>query len=279
MSSSNYSLNQRLNYILTLIGAIPPTPPGGYVNIDGSQTIGTGIKTFTNMPECGVVPTTNDQLVNKLYVDGIAINATNTAITDTSTNATFYPTFVSSITGDLPQLVDSNLTYNPSTDIMTFGNPPRTSVSASVADELVNFNNFTSPISYNPVLTDNLGNDLNSGNYTVRVGRYIQIGNLVFFQVRIQISGKSGLGVSGNDIRITLPVSASNISNLTQALTIGNISGMTTNIVSAFGQILTGGVGVLNIPIKTSASAGTTPATVGDISTSFQIRLGGFYFS
>jgi len=50
-----------------------------------------------------------------------ATNATNTAVTDdTSTNATFYPTFVSNTTGNLPQTVSSTkFKYNPSTGTTT----------------------------------------------------------------------------------------------------------------------------------------------------------------
>jgi hypothetical protein len=50
-----------------------------------------------------------------------ATNATNTAITDdTTTAATFYPTFVSSTTGNLPQTVSSTkLKFNPSTGALT----------------------------------------------------------------------------------------------------------------------------------------------------------------
>jgi hypothetical protein len=50
-----------------------------------------------------------------------ATNATNTAITDdTTTNATYYPTFVSNTTGNLPQTVSSTkLKYNPSTGALT----------------------------------------------------------------------------------------------------------------------------------------------------------------
>jgi hypothetical protein len=52
---------------------------------------------------------------------GSATNATNTAITnDTTTAATFYPTFVSSTTGNLPQTVSSTkLKFNPSTGAST----------------------------------------------------------------------------------------------------------------------------------------------------------------
>ena len=50
-----------------------------------------------------------------------ATNATNTAITDdTTTAATFYPTFVSSTTGNLPQTVSSTkLKFTPSTGALT----------------------------------------------------------------------------------------------------------------------------------------------------------------
>lgn len=50
-----------------------------------------------------------------------ATNATNTAITANSTNATNYLTFVSTTTGNLPQLVNSSITCNPSTGAITGG--------------------------------------------------------------------------------------------------------------------------------------------------------------
>lgn len=143
----------------------------------------------------------------------------------------------------------------------------------------MNWNNFTSPSSYNPVLQDSVGNTLTSGNYVTRVGRYIQIGNLVWFQIRIQISLKGGLGVAANEIQITLPTLASSVTDLSQSISVGNIVGMNTNIVTAFAFIPVGSVIYLQIAIKTASSAGTANVTVGDISTTFQIRVGGFYFS
>jgi hypothetical protein len=50
-----------------------------------------------------------------------ATNATNTAITLNSTNADYYITVVSTNTGNLPQLVASGLTANPSTGKITSG--------------------------------------------------------------------------------------------------------------------------------------------------------------
>jgi hypothetical protein len=52
---------------------------------------------------------------------GSATNATNVAITANSTNATNYLTFVSATTGNLPQLVNSAITCNPSTGQITGG--------------------------------------------------------------------------------------------------------------------------------------------------------------
>ena len=52
---------------------------------------------------------------------GSATNATNTAITSSSVNADYYLTVVSANTGNLPQLVASGLTANPSTGKITGG--------------------------------------------------------------------------------------------------------------------------------------------------------------
>jgi len=52
---------------------------------------------------------------------GTATNATNVAVTADSTNATRYVSFVGTTTGNNGVLVDSDLTYNPSTNTMTVG--------------------------------------------------------------------------------------------------------------------------------------------------------------
>jgi hypothetical protein len=52
---------------------------------------------------------------------GSATNATNVAVTATSTNATYYPAFMSATTGNLGVGVDADLTYNPSTNTLTAG--------------------------------------------------------------------------------------------------------------------------------------------------------------
>lgn len=52
---------------------------------------------------------------------GAATNATNTGVTANSANTTNYITFVSATTGNLPQLVNSSITCNPSTGQITGG--------------------------------------------------------------------------------------------------------------------------------------------------------------
>jgi len=52
---------------------------------------------------------------------GTATNAVNIGITANSTNATNYLTFVSATTGNLPQLVNSSISCNPSTGKITGG--------------------------------------------------------------------------------------------------------------------------------------------------------------
>ena len=135
------------------------------------------------------------------------------------------------------------------------------------------------PTSYKPILRSSSGSTLTSDNYNVRVGYYIQLGKIVWFEVRIQISGKGGLGSAGEDIEVTLPITASSIKFLTQSLTIGTIVDTSTNIVCAFVNIPQGGVDYAVFAIKETAGTTTDRLEVGDISSTFQIRFGGFYFT
>jgi hypothetical protein len=62
------------------------------------------------------VPTWNQS------TSGTATNATNVAITDSTTNATYYPTFVTAHTGNTGIETNyANFTYNPSTNTLTAG--------------------------------------------------------------------------------------------------------------------------------------------------------------
>ena len=53
---------------------------------------------------------------------GTSTNTTNIAVNPSSTDDSFYPTFVSTTTGNLPPLVDTQLSYNPSSNTLTVPN-------------------------------------------------------------------------------------------------------------------------------------------------------------
>ena len=70
---------------------------GNYVTLGTTQTLTTGIKTFTNLPECSAVPTSGNQLVNKTYVDsGVFVTL-----------------------GGVPQTITGDKTFNGSIDFLS----------------------------------------------------------------------------------------------------------------------------------------------------------------
>ena len=87
------------------------------ISLGGTSTTLAGLSSVTSTSFVGAL-TGN---ASSATTATTATNATNTAITDdTTTNATFYPTFVSSSTGNLPQTVSSTkLKFNPSTGALT----------------------------------------------------------------------------------------------------------------------------------------------------------------
>jgi hypothetical protein len=96
-------------------GALTPTNGGTGVATLTGLAYGNGTSAFTAATAAQVVSTIGSTAVTN------ATNATNTAITADSTNANNYLTFVSTTTGNLPQLVNSAITCNPSTGQMTGG--------------------------------------------------------------------------------------------------------------------------------------------------------------
>ena len=121
-----------------------------------------------------------------------ATNATNTAVATDATNATFYPTFVSATTGNLPQKVDADLTYNPSTNALTV--PSITS----------NFINATTNSS-----STTIGNNLTTGS--VSIGASLISGGVVNVGSASGLSAIKGsviLGTTGSGtITVNRPMS------------------------------------------------------------------------
>jgi hypothetical protein len=96
------------------VGATTPTT-GAFTTVAASGVITSTVATGT--PPLTVASTTQVANLNA----ATAGTSTNTGITANSTNATNYLTFVSATTGNLPQLVNSSITCNPSTGQITGG--------------------------------------------------------------------------------------------------------------------------------------------------------------
>lgn len=80
--------------------------------------LGIGSSTFI-LTSSGTAPQWSDPSGITVGTATDATNADNVAVTATSTNATYYPTFVDATTGDNAIEVDTDLTYNPSTNTLT----------------------------------------------------------------------------------------------------------------------------------------------------------------
>jgi hypothetical protein len=133
VSSTKYQFNPSTG-ILTATGfsgsgaALTSIPNAALVNSSvtiGSTTIALGASSTTL---AGLTSVTSTTFVGDLSGNATtatsatsATNATNVGVTDnTTTNATYYPTFVSNTTGNLPITVSSTkLKYNPSTGALT----------------------------------------------------------------------------------------------------------------------------------------------------------------
>ena len=111
-------------------GLTPATATTGAITLSGTLVAGnggTGVATLTGLAygngTAAFTAATAAQVVTVIGATAVtnATNATNTAITANSTNATNYLTFVSATTGNLPELVNSGITCNPSTGQITGG--------------------------------------------------------------------------------------------------------------------------------------------------------------
>ena len=105
-------LNNQITCATTATG-IPPTTTINPSSITCSS--------LNNLSTTTITPTSVTATTFNGALNGTATNATNVAITEDNTSATFYPVFVSDNTGNLPLKVDKTtnpLSYNPSTGTM-----------------------------------------------------------------------------------------------------------------------------------------------------------------
>lgn len=143
---------------------------------------------------------------------GTSTNAANIVVNPSSGDASFYPTFVSTTTGNLPPLVDTQLSYNPSSNTLTVPNINVSSTIQSGSSSLVkivsgtviyNFSSqqtthiITMPtgctcfnlVSFQPVTTGN--NILHIYNWAVGVWNGIQTQNEVKITAQLANSNNS----------------------------------------------------------------------------------------
>ena len=111
-------------------GLTPSSATSGAITLAGTLVVGnggTGVATLTGLAygngTSAFTAATAAQIVSAIGTTAVtnSTNATNTAITDnTSSSATWYPTIVSSNTGNLPQTTSSTkLSFVPSTGTLT----------------------------------------------------------------------------------------------------------------------------------------------------------------
>ena len=144
-------------------------------------------------------------------VSGTATNATNSTITTDSSNQSFFPTFVSATTGNLPLKVDSGISYNP------FLNRLSCDVSG----------NLTGNVSGN--LTGNV-----SGNLTGNVlGSTINIGDPTATD-EINIEGRNNCNIN---IGIASFLNNVNIGNATSSVNIRCITDTAVTVFNPFDQM------------------------------------------
>ena len=106
-----------------LLGVISDETGSGALVFATSPTLVTpalGTPASGTLTNC-TFPTLNQNTTGSAASATTATNATNTNITnDTTTNASFFPTFVSTTSGNLPQTIsNTKLFFNPSTGLLT----------------------------------------------------------------------------------------------------------------------------------------------------------------
>ena len=139
-----------------------------YVTTNTTQTLTTGVKTFTNLPECSVVPTTVNQLCNKTYVDSVAggssILALNNTFTGTNTFNNSNNVFEATSLGANSATVLNIATATNRTNAINIGNGTNASCNINIANQTGTTGNI------------NIGSGASSGNILLLNAAYIGIG-------------------------------------------------------------------------------------------------------
>ena len=210
-------------------------------------TSGTGHVNFNRLPECSVVPTTNNQLVNKSYVDGSPAPTAN--ISSTNLNASYFPVFVSaSGTGQVLRCDDATgpFQFNPNTGAISLANTINISGSGAVATirlgiaaGATNQGNFASAIGFNAGTQSQGQNGVaigqNAGRTNQGIGA-VSIGNGAGQTTQsnnaIAIGPVAGNSTQGNQ-SIAIGINAGNTTQGNFSVAIGSSAGNTTQGTNA----------------------------------------------
>jgi hypothetical protein len=225
------------------------------ITVTNNVTATTFIGNLTGLASLATSATTALNATNATSAT-TALNATNVGVTNnTTTNATYYPTFVSATSGNLPLQVDSaTLTFNPSTNTLSV---PNLSGLASLATSATTALNATNAINANIA-----NNAPVSGTYAAGT---ITLTNLTGGTFNIT-------GVDGTDTYVTGFTYSNNVATIKRnqgeadlSILINTMTGLTVNgtLAATTGNITTANIATLNATAGTVTTLGSTTANLG----------------
>ena len=230
MAYSSYYLGQRVSNIQYQVNQIT-NPISGYVPINGDTSIN-NIKTFNTLPQCSVVPTLANELVNKTYADSLI------------------PTPLNAV------LIDGNQTLG--SGVKTFVNLPQSATTPLNNDDFVNKlyvdSQTSGGLTLNQVLTNTLPyTALQTFNDAITVN-----GATSNFNKQLNAND----GIQTNNIQATTTLSINNLggqsTNINTAL---NVLG-----VSNFSSLITGTITNANNSTNATNATDATNATNVNVS-------------
>jgi hypothetical protein len=228
------------------------------ITVTNNVTANTFIGNLTGLASLATSATTALNATNATNATSAttALNATNVAVTNnTTTNATYYVTFASATSGNLPLQVDSNtLTFNPSTNTLTVANVSGLASLATSATTALNATN---------AINANIANNAPvSGTYAAGT---ITMTNLTGGTFNIT-------GLSGTDTFVTGFTYANNVATIKRnqgqadlSILINTMTGLTVNgtLAATTGNITTANIATLNATGGTVTTLGSTTANLG----------------
>jgi hypothetical protein len=228
------------------------------ITVTNNVTANTFIGNLTGLASLATSATTALNATNATNATSAttALNATNVGVTNnTTTNASYFVTFASATSGNLPLQVDSNtLTFNPSTNTLTVTNVAGLASLATSATTALNATN---------AINANIANNAPvSGTFAAGT---ITMTNLTGGTFNIT-------GLSSTDTFVTGFTYANNVATIRRnqgqadlSILINTMTGLTVNgtLAATTGNITTANIATLNATGGTVTTLGSTTANLG----------------